>query len=255
MELQLYNQGVFDKYKSNTQRIRVLSEDWAEKNLFCVSCLSEHILKLKAGTPVADFICEICQETFQLKSQNNTLAKKIVDGAFSTMIQSIKEGTRPNFLFLQYTKDYCVKNLLIVPSFFFVEEIIEKRRPLSENARRRGWVGCNLLMEKIPKEGRISIIKDGAILEKKEVNEKWRKVDFMKKTPLSERGWTIDILNVIHSLSKKTFQLDEIYRFEGELARIHPNNLHIKDKIRQQLQILRDKGFLRFKGNGAYELD
>ncbi|MGC8581819.1 MAG: hypothetical protein ACP5MW_05710, partial [Thermoplasmata archaeon] len=41
-----------------------------------------------------------------------------------------------------------------------------------------------------------------------------------------------------------------LHRF---LAEKHPNNKHIKDKIRQQLQILRERGYLEFKGNGKYE--
>ena len=37
-----------------------------------------------------------------------------------------------------------------------------------------------------------------------------------------------------------------------ELARMHPENRHVRDKIRQQLQVLRDKGFLEFVGRGEY---
>jgi len=33
----------------------------------------------------------------------------------------------------------------------------------------------------------------------------------------------------------------------------YPNNNHIPDKIRQQLQFLRDKGFIVFKGHGVYK--
>ncbi|RJQ53985.1 MAG: restriction endonuclease, partial [Nitrospiraceae bacterium] len=31
-----------------------------------------------------------------------------------------------------------------------------------------------------------------------------------------------------------------------------PDNKHIRPKIRQQLQILRDKGIVEFKGQGRY---
>ena len=43
-----------------------------------------------------------------------------------------------------------------------------------------------------------------------------------------------------------------MYSFEGLLKKKFPNNNFIKDKIRQQLQVLRDKGLLEFKGNGIY---
>ncbi len=73
-----------------------------------------------------------------------------------------------------------------------------------------------------------------------------------KNAPLPKRGWTVDVLRVIHSLEKEEFTLNEVYAYEEELARNHPDNRHIKDKIRQQLQILRDKGILKFKNRGNY---
>jgi type II restriction enzyme len=32
----------------------------------------------------------------------------------------------------------------------------------------------------------------------------------------------------------------------------HPDNRHVPDKIRQQLQVLRDLGFVEFLGGGRY---
>ncbi|MBQ1909890.1 MAG: hypothetical protein II170_08145, partial [Bacteroidaceae bacterium] len=37
-----------------------------------------------------------------------------------------------------------------------------------------------------------------------------------------------------------------------ELQLKHPDNNHIHDKIRQQLQFLRDKGFVQFISPGKY---
>ncbi|MBZ5564268.1 MAG: hypothetical protein LAP13_17830 [Acidobacteriia bacterium] len=34
--------------------------------------------------------------------------------------------------------------------------------------------------------------------------------------------------------------------------RLHPDNLHVRDKIRQQLQRLRDLGLVEFLGGGKY---
>ena len=76
----------------------------------------------------------------------------------------------------------------------------------------------------------------------------------MKKSPLSERGWAIDVLNAVHNINKKEFELCDVYRYEKELSSMHPSNFHIRDKIRQQLQVLRDKNLLVFLGNGKYKL-
>ena len=50
------------------------------------------------------------------------------------------------------------------------------------------------------------------------------------------------------------FTLDDFYRFEGELTRKHPANSHVRDKMRQQLQVLRDEGRVRFvDDHGTYQ--
>ena len=61
-------------------------------------------------------------------------------------------------------------------------------------------------------------------------------------------------MNCIEQLTKKEFTLDEVYSFEAVLQTKHQSNKHIKDKIRQQLQVLRDKGYLDFVSRGAYRL-
>jgi len=66
------------------------------------------------------------------------------------------------------------------------------------------------------------------------------------------KGWLLDIMNCIEKLNKKDFTLEEVYSFENWLSKKHPENKHIKDKIRQQLQILRDKGYLDFLDRGMY---
>jgi type II restriction enzyme len=56
----------------------------------------------------------------------------------------------------------------------------------------------------------------------------------------------------VRELGKTDFTLDEVYVFDKQLQKLHPENKHIHPKIRQQLQILRDKGILEFKGKGKY---
>jgi len=50
----------------------------------------------------------------------------------------------------------------------------------------------------------------------------------------------------------ETFTLEDIYRHEKHLAKLHPDNRNIRAKIRQQLQVLRDEGFIEFIGRGVY---
>lgn len=58
----------------------------------------------------------------------------------------------------------------------------------------------------------------------------------------------------MQSLGKSAFTLSDVYAHSGKLAKLHPNNAHVRPKIRQQLQFLRDLGLLTFLGSGEYPL-
>ena len=52
----------------------------------------------------------------------------------------------------------------------------------------------------------------------------------------------------------EAFQLGEVYDFEPFLATRHDSNRHVRDKLRQALQHLRDHGVVEFLGNdGTYQ--
>lgn len=148
-----------------------------------------------------------------------------------------------------------VNDFFVIPKHFFVSEVIERRKPLGENAQRAGWVGSNILFSKIPKAGRIFYVENGNIIDKQDVLDKWQKTVFLKQVKQIEaKGWILDIMNCIDALNKKEFTLDDVYAFEHDLSLLHPNNNNIKPKIRQQLQFLRDKGYLEFIEAGKYRL-
>ncbi len=85
-----------------------------------------------------------------------------------------------------------------------------------------------------------------------EVREKFRQIKTLQDVP--QRGWVLDVLNVVRRLKKTEFTNDDIYAFEGELSALHPDNRHIRDKIRQQLQVLRDTGFLVQPERGVWRV-
>lgn len=243
-----------DSYSSRTQQIRVISEGWVLNEIYCPSCggsISDYI----NNKPVADFYCTKCIEDFELKSKKGKIGKKVSAGAYSQMIQRINSPTKPNFFFMGYLESLSVNDFFVVPKHFFVPDIIEKRKPLKETARRAGWVGSNILFSKIPKAGQIFYVENGKEISKKDVLEKWQKTVFLKQVAKAEsKGWILDVMNCIDSLNKKEFTLDEMYSFENDLKNIHPDNNNIKAKIRQQLQFLRDKNYLEFVDKGFYRL-
>lgn len=254
MNLTLSNK-ISDKYTSLSQKIRVLSEEWVSSEIFCPNCGNLKINNYENNKPVADFYCKKCKEDFELKSQKGKIGKTVPAGAYSKMIERVNSQTKPNFFFMGYLKSLYINDFFVVPKHFFISEIIEKRKPLKETARRAGWVGSNILFSKIPKAGQIFYIEDGKEVSKKQVLEKWQRTIFLKQIKkVDAKGWILDIMNCIDSLNKKAFSLNEIYAFEADLKIIHPENKHIKDKIRQQLQFLRDKRYLKFVGQGYYRL-
>ena len=243
---------LIQNYKSAAQIARVLTENWVKENAYCPNC-GESLSKFENNRPVADFLCNKCLEEFELKSKNShTIGRKIVDGAYSTMIERILSENNPNFFFLTYKKLEVI-NFLIIPNFFFIPDIIEKRKPLTQSARRTGWVGCNINLQSIPESGRIFIIKQKKIINKNIVRANWEKTLFLKNKKGENKGWIIDIMNCVDKIKSEYFKLEDIYLFEEYLKEKHPKNNFIKDKIRQQLQILRDKGLIEFLGNGKYK--
>ena len=242
-------------YKSIPQRIKALTESWVGKEAFCPAC-GNPLTKSDNNRPVLDFICSPCREEYELKSSKSNFGRKVLDGAYRTMIERLNGSNNPNFFLLNYSpQDYEVANFFVIPKHFFVTEIIEKRKPLAETARRARWVGCNIILQNIPQSGKIFYIRDKQIQPRENVLQTWQKTLFLREEKETvSKGWVLDVMNCVDSLSKKEFMLDEVYAFEGTLRSKHPDNKHIKDKIRQQLQFLRDKGYLEFMGRGRYRV-
>lgn len=66
-------------------------------------------------------------------------------------------------------------------------------------------------------------------------------------------GWKCDVFKQLVKINMNIFNLEDIYKYIPDLQKLHPDNKHITDKIRQQLQILRDIGLIKFLGNGKYQ--
>ncbi len=251
MDLNL-NKSLANDYSSKSQIARVLTESWVLNNSYCPSCGDPYLREFENNKPVADFYCVNCREEFELKSRKGGLTLRVLDGAYSTMLDRINSDNNPNFFFLTYSKDFIVSNFLIIPKQFFTPEVIIKRPPLAPTARRAGWVGCIIDISKVAELGKIYLVENFKVLPRDIVKEKFRRTMFLRSKTLKGKTWVLEVLSCIEQIESDYFTLDEVYKFEEKLKLKYPNNNFIKDKIRQQLQVLRDKGYIEFVGRGKY---
>ena len=202
---------------------------------------------------MADFHCPDCDAEYELKGRKGALGRKVGDGAYASMMGRILSPSAPDFFLMRYSvAQACVTDLIFIPRHFFIPAVIEKRRPLSPTARRAGWVGCNILLDRIPEQGRIAIVSGGVVHEKEEVMRRVGSAGALDMPDMNARGWLLDVLRCVNRIPGETFSLADVYAFEAELARKHPNNRNVRPKMRQMLQVLRDRGFLAFTGRGTY---
>jgi len=254
VQISLPKGGLTD-YKSGAQRARIATEAWANHNLYCPNCNSATLRETPTNTPAVDYFCPGCHAPFQLKAQSRPFSRRIVDAAYSTMVRAIRENRTPNLFVLHYDAlEWVVANMIVIPHFAFPLSAIERRPPLGPHARRAGWVGCNILLDAIPADAKIRVVNAGAALPSRSVRQQYARLRPLARLKLEQRGWTLDVLSAVRSLGKERFTLADVYAREERLSRQHPNNRHVRDKIRQQLQVLRDLGLLEFLGGGSYHL-
>ena len=254
MQFYLPSAGL-NRYKSGSQRARVCTEPWGAENLYCPACDSPHIEPLPPNTPALDFNCPSCEALFQLKSKSGSFGRKVQDGAFGAMRRTILMDRTPNLFLLRYSlPELMVRDVLLIPRFAFSLSVLEERKPLSANAIRARWVGCNFLLDRIPSDARIAVVVEGKPVAVSSVRRAYDRLRSLEKLNVEKRGWTLDVLRAVRSLKKTNFTLDGVYAHSEALAKLHPRNAHVRDKIRQQLQVLRDLGFVEFLGRGHYRI-
>ena len=250
MDLRLPTKDLY-RYKSPSQRARVGTESWGAINFFCPACESPRLDVAARNTGAVDYFCPSCESPFQLKSQSKPLGTRIVDAAYSEMKRAILEDRTPNLFVLHYDLDtWAVRTILLVPHFAFALSALERRKPLAPTARRAGWVGCNILLDKIPVHARISIVDKG--------------------TGCREQTQSRHHATRFHQgAGKETLALLQTHRgartpIRAPCGRVPPRSvLRLRvltfitlflRQIRQQVQALRDLGLLTFLGSASYGL-
>lgn len=239
-------------YESHSQQARLISEGWIKKYGYCLNCDSNKLLPTTANTRTRDFRCYKCEHAYELKSKQGVFSKQVLDGAYSAMIKTIREGSTPTFLLLEYTRTWRIADLRAIHHSLITETTIRARNPLSVTAKRAGWIGCNIVLPAIAVEGQISIVQQGTFQPKEDSRQAFARLETLSSLSPYSRSWAGTLLQMVHELPDSPFTLSQVYDFAPRLEKLYPRNKHVRAKIRQQLQVLRDAGLIRFLGEGKY---
>jgi type II restriction enzyme len=246
--------SIASAYKSLPQRARVLSEGWFAQNSYCLACDADQLYRSPSNTIATDFTCTSCGERYELKSFLKRPGRSLVDGAYLSLINKIESGTAPTLCLLERNHCWEIQSLTAIHSSFLTPWVIERRPPLSQNAKRAGWVGCNIRLDRIPPDGEIKVIAAGIPHLKSETRSRFRQFLPLASLSATQRGWTTLTLGIVRKLNRRHFSLGDLYVREEEFSAAYPGNRNVRAKIRQQLQNLRDLGVLSFEGHGEYQL-
>jgi hypothetical protein len=241
-------------YKSASQRARRITESWGAGNLYCCSCASDRLQPERPNAHVSDFLCPQCADCYQLKSQSRKFSAGVLGSNYYKMLDAILGNKTPNFFLLHYQlPEWVVRNLLFIPRFAISPSVIIRRKPLSAAARRSEWTGYILNVRLIPSSAKIPLITEGVEADRRDVRNQYARIARLQALKPDQRGWTLDVLRCIELLPHPTFTTNDIYSFEEQLAQLYPGNRHVRPKIRQQLQVLRDQGLLISPRRGVWQ--
>ncbi len=221
----------------------VSASDWVESEVYCAVCGSASIERLDG----ADFRCPACREEFRLKSARGAIGDKVAENAYISTLKGVKRLKNPNYLFLS-RGERRVAELYIVPKYFLLPETVTKRPPKGD-----GRVGCYINYGIIPEQGKVAVVRNGVQINKQEVMRRVCQANALKEDDIAVRGRLFDILNIVNSFENPVFTLEEICAYSDSLKKKHIDCGDIRDMIRDQLQIMRDRGIIEFVASGLYK--
>jgi hypothetical protein len=245
----LFSEG----YNSPSQRARRVTEPWGAENLYCCACVSPRLDSLPNNARVSDLVCPDCAERYQLKSQSKKIGRRVLGSNYQKMLDAIATERTPHFFLLHYQLPaWLVSDLLLIPKFVITKSAIVPRKPLGELARRKHWQGYMLDLGQIPSVAKIPLVTAGLEREPAAVRADFARIAPMREMEADLRGWTLDVLSCVEKLGAAEFTTEQAYEFRDHLSALHPDNRHVREKIRQQLQTLRNLGLLEHIARGRW---
>lgn len=181
--------------------------------------------------------------------------RMVQDGGYDSMMRQITAANAPALMLLHYSPHWCVERLIAVHPVFLTPDVIQKRNKphLRPGTGKPYWM-CSLDLIRVPPDGKILLVADGSVSDEAEVRTAFRESKRFEDVPLQKRGWPALVLAEVRRLGKREFCLDDLYAREAAMHAAYPENSHVRPKIRQQLQVLRDLGYIEFLAPGQYRV-
>jgi len=129
-------------------------EFWIAEHYGCPVCSEGELKKLTANEKSVDHQCSSCDELFQAKAHKKSFEKRdgsvgFIGAEYATTVASLEKEKKWNLILVEYDKDSEeVKRVGTVLKENITKDNVIPRKPLSENARRAGWQGCNFKFNK-----------------------------------------------------------------------------------------------------------
>lgn len=243
------------EYRNLRQEVRVRTQEWVQRNLYCPRCGGLSLESTREGTAFRDFACGRCEEPFELKSSQRRIDRRIPGGSLTQYREMLRMGQTPNLLLLTYDpvtarvrELVAINRLLISPL-----AIVPRSRPLDRPSPTPYYL-CTLDLSGVPESGKVPFVRGAHVRPKPFVLSSWNRFEFLRDDgDDDETDWIRDVLSLIARIHSREFTLDDLYEHTESLSRLHPRNHHIREKIRQKLQVLVRHKVLRRAAPGVYE--
>ena len=234
------------RFTSKSRRFGYMAEQWIASNMYCPICGYHKLKQLSTNTKASDFICPKCKEFYELKSDNSKkVPKSLMGGNYDVYKAKFRSAIKPNILYLQHDKSQVINLFFIHKDLITIKNIKKRKKPLKRN---KDYYMCTISLLNISSNKMFSIIANSDVINKNRIINKFKKKLIIK----NESKWIYCTINIINSIWRKYFHLKDFNCYIKKLQKIHPNNKHIPEKIRQTLQYIAKLGYIDSLGKGYY---
>lgn len=244
-----------DGYVSARQKTRVISEAWLAQDGYCLNCNSDQLRRMPNNSAALDFACSQCDQAYELKSSARPHGNIVHDGSYQAMMQRLTSDSIPALLLMRYSRSWQVDTLMAIHPAFVTPAAIRKRhKPHIRAKSGREYQMCDLDLSMVPSDGKVVLVSDGRAQDRIEARKNFQASGRFTQLAVAKRGWAALVLSAVRQIGLTHFALVDVYKFESTMLAAYPGNCHVREKMRQQMQVLRDLGYVEFLGGGQYRL-